>query len=303
MKPWNTIVWTTLHASSLPAAPHLCSAQNGSEDTIYRGLWDEFSTESMSLAITHMVIQGRVEFTPTGLALIRIRCVNALSWARDGELLLSGGDDTTVRVWRIDATDTSQEYPFVCRSVIQTGHRANIFSVHMLPRSSRMCVSLCSRILIAFLVTYTSRATVAGDKQVRVFDVGEAHGAAPDGQETVYSSRQSCTHILRCHEDRVKRVVTEHSPDLFLSVAEVCGVNGSWCCRPSPLSKDGSVRQHDLRTSHNCRNNGSCPAPLVKVNHELSTLALSPLTPYQFVVAGESPYVCCSCNELRVPHL
>ena len=32
--------------------------------------------------------------------------------------------------------------------------------------------------------------------------------------------------------------------------------------------------------------------PLVKVNHELSTLALSPLTPYHFVVAGESPYVC-----------
>lgn len=66
------------------------------------------------------------------------RCVNALSWARDGELLLSGGDDTTVRVWAIDAADTSQQYPFVCRSVVQTGHRANIFSAQMLPYSSRM---------------------------------------------------------------------------------------------------------------------------------------------------------------------
>ena len=29
-------------------------------------------------------------------------CVNALSWAQDGELLLSGGDDTTVRIWKLD---------------------------------------------------------------------------------------------------------------------------------------------------------------------------------------------------------
>ncbi|OBZ70201.1 hypothetical protein A0H81_10030 [Grifola frondosa] len=100
-------------------------------------------------------------------------CVNALSWAKDGEILISGGDDTTVRLWRIDASDTSQEYPF---------------------------------------------------------------------------------------------------PDRFLTVAE-----------------DGTVRQHDLRVPHNCLG-GSCPPPLVKLNHELSTLALSPLTPYQFVVAGESPY-------------
>ncbi|KAF8076438.1 WD repeat-containing protein [Lyophyllum atratum] len=181
-------------------------------------------------------------------------CVNALSWARNGELLLSGGDDTTVRIWAIDASDSSEEYPFVCRSVIHTGHQANIFSTQMLPYSSRI-------------------ATVAGDKQVRVFDIGEAaFCGAPIDREASYDARQSCTHILRCHDDRVKKIVTEHSPDLFLTVGE-----------------DGTVRQHDLRTPHDCRG-GPCPSPLVNVNHELSTLALSPLTPYQFVVAGRSPY-------------
>lgn len=50
------------------------------------------------------------------------------------------------------------------------------------------------------------------------------------------------------------------------------------------------MRQHDLRTSHSCTS-GTCPAPLVELPHELSTIALSPLTPYQFVVGGESPYV------------
>lgn len=54
--------------------------------------------------------------------------------------------------------------------------------------------------------------------------------------------------------------------------------------------QDGEVRQHDLRTPHSC-GRGGCPAPLVKLPHELSTIALSPLTPYQFVVGGESSFV------------
>jgi len=75
----------------------------------------------------------------------------------------------------------------------------------------------CSRSTISVM----DRATAAGDKQVRVFDINEVHRATPDGQETLYSTQQSCTHLLRCHEHRVKRIVTEHSPDLFLSVGEV----------------------------------------------------------------------------------
>jgi WD repeat-containing protein 42A len=87
-----------------------------------------------------------------------------------------------------------------------------------------------------------------------------------------YTTRESCIRVLRCHTGRTKRIITEDSPDLFLTVAE-----------------DGQVRQHDLRTSHSCTS-GACPAPLVTLPHELSTIALSPLTPYQFVVGGESPY-------------
>ncbi|KAF8812472.1 WD40 repeat-like protein [Phlegmacium glaucopus] len=183
-------------------------------------------------------------------------CVNALSWAQDGNILLSGGDDTTIRIWRLDTSDTAHEYPFVCNSVIQSGHSGNIFSVQMLPHSSRI-------------------ATAAGDMQVRVFDVKTAIASAqavPDRLETEYSVNQSCIRILSCHEQRVKRVITEDSPALFLSISE-----------------DGTVRQHDLRTYHNCRTE-TCPAPLVEIGHSLSTLAISPLTPHQFVVAGDGPY-------------
>ncbi|CCM01584.1 uncharacterized protein FIBRA_03644 [Fibroporia radiculosa] len=149
--------------------------------------------------------------------------------------------------------DSAYDYPFACDALIYTGHRANIFNAQMLPNSSRI-------------------ATVAGDKQVRISDIGASTFVPAHSGEIAYSSREANIHVLRCHNRRVKRIVTEESPDLFLTVAE-----------------DGTVRQHDLRAPHNCHS-GSCPAPLVRMNHELNTIALSPLTPYQFVVAGESPY-------------
>ncbi|KAF8195853.1 WD40-repeat-containing domain protein [Mycena galopus ATCC 62051] len=180
-------------------------------------------------------------------------CVNALSWARDGELLLTGGDDRTVQIWRMDpgALDSDHDYPFVCRGIVSTGHLANIFNAEMLPHSSNI-------------------ATVAGDGQVRVHEVGEIVHSGPPASPL--SSRHTCTHRLQCHDDRVKRIATEDSPHLFLTVAE-----------------DGAVRQHDLRVHHQC-NYDSCPPPLIKLDFELSALSLSPLTPFQFVVAGGSPY-------------
>ncbi|KAG1754079.1 WD40 repeat-like protein [Suillus paluster] len=212
-------------------------------------------------------------------------CVNAVSWAQDGELLISSGDDTKIRVWRMDSSGSArpdapssgsisltseaekssnaaswEEYPFACQSVISTGHTQNVFNAQMLPFSTRI-------------------ATVSGDRQVRVFDVGEAVGQSLTGSEMHYTTRESCFRVLRCHTGRTKRIITEDSPDLFLTVAEAA-MNFTW---------DGQVRQHDLRTSHSCTS-GACPAPLVTLPHELSTIALSPLTPYQFVVGGESPY-------------
>ena len=42
-----------------------------------------------------------------------------------------------------------------------------------------------------------------------------------NGQETVYTTRDTKLRVLRCHEAAVKRIVTEDSPDLFLTVSEV----------------------------------------------------------------------------------
>lgn len=48
--------------------------------------------------------------------------------------------------------------------------------------------------------------------------------------------------------------------------------------------QDGTVRQHDMRVPHACRSDTTCPGALLQLELELSTLALSNLTPYQFVV-------------------
>jgi WD repeat-containing protein 42A len=63
-------------------------------------------------------------------------------------------------------------------------------------------------------------ATAAGDNQVRVFDI---KGSLPESavEQEAQVSTQSCISISDCHTDRAKKLVTEDSPDLFLSVGEV----------------------------------------------------------------------------------
>lgn len=91
--------------------------------------------------------------------------------------------------------------------------------------------------------------TCAGDSEVRIFDIEysghSAPGAASSAQTTLPRSRQfnnffngvrylsdrnTNARVYRSHADRVKRIVTESSPYLFLTCSE-----------------DGEVRQWDLR--------------------------------------------------------
>ena len=80
--------------------------------------------------------------------------------------------------------------------------------------------------------------------------------------------------VLRCHTDRTKRIATENSPYLFLTVSE-----------------DGTVRQHDLRRPHNCRS--ECPEALFRAprNVDLYSLSVSTVTPHMFAVAGRTDCV------------
>lgn len=64
---------------------------------------------------------------------------------------------------------------------------------------------------------------MARDSKVLVFDVERALSMSKDSRETVFRSKDTLAREFKCHERRhaVKRIITEESPDLFLTVSEV----------------------------------------------------------------------------------
>ncbi|GAA5915681.1 hypothetical protein JCM8208_006415 [Rhodotorula glutinis] len=215
-------------------------------------------------------------------------CVNAMAWEERGNdaRLATGGDDTKICIWSpgLDTPHDAQGGPVVSPApgyglaeTIATGHRGNIFDVSFSPNLSTRLVSC------------------AADAQVRVYDLSSTTNPrlnpstvappldSPHKPWVHHEPSTACTTVLRCHTDRVKRIATEASSDVFLTCAE-----------------DGTVRQHDLRTHHICRRNrfdddegdSTCPPPLVSYGPGLSlySLTISKMRPHLFVIAGTSPF-------------
>ncbi|GAA5879003.1 hypothetical protein JCM16303_001263 [Sporobolomyces ruberrimus] len=228
-------------------------------------------------------------------------CVNAMDWEQGGEeRLATAGDDTKICIWKPGYTSTTRprervesNSPFPgygLSETIDTGHRANIFSLKWAPQSPNVLFS------------------AAGDCTARVYDISLSTNSSlstttinPSSSAvrgrlpwSHHSSSSACTSVIRCHTDRVKSISTEpYSPQTFLTCSE-----------------DGTVRQHDLRERHECRNSvqgtrpgfarlgrsgqrggEGCPQPLADYGSmRLYSMSLSRLEPHLFVVAGTSPF-------------
>ncbi|KAK5964935.1 hypothetical protein GCK32_002678 [Trichostrongylus colubriformis] len=142
----------------------------------YRELFGTF-TERYKLIDEDRLVQ-RIGNTHTIKA--HEACVNTLRWNRGGTLLASGSDDRRVKVWNM-AGD--------CLTVVETGHRANVFAVEFLPAGN-------DRILIS----------AAGDHQVKMHDIDGLRGDEP---------------ITWTTGGRVKRLATaQDEPYLFWSASE-----------------------------------------------------------------------------------
>ncbi|KAL8971895.1 MAG: hypothetical protein Q9197_003045 [Variospora fuerteventurae] len=144
-------------------------------------------------------------------------CVNALSWSTSGRLLASGSDDQHLNIHSYQPDSSTAQ--FVLNTTVATGHSANIFSVKFMPHSNDRTIVTC-----------------AGDAEVRVFDIedsgrstipSESSSSPTSGRRVrnMYKGVQylSCgdtdARVYRSHADRVKRIVTESSPFLFLYVS------------------------------------------------------------------------------------
>ncbi|KAL9088041.1 MAG: hypothetical protein Q9165_006382 [Trypethelium subeluteriae] len=210
-------------------------------------------------------------------------CVNALSWSKTGRLLASGSDDQFVNIHTYQPEDAANQFSLT--TAISTGHTANIFSVKFMPHTN-------DRTLV----------TAAGDAEVRIFDIeysgqtatstirshmshaGRRRGRNNYLQGVRYLSEgDTNARVYRSHGDRVKRIVTESSPHLFLTCSE-----------------DGEVRQWDLRLPSSAypaphfgrghsADSDNVPPPLISYKQydlDLNTISCSPSQPHYIALGG-----------------
>lgn len=215
-------------------------------------------------------------------------CVNALSWSTSGRLLASGSDDQHLNVHSYQPESSNS--PFALTTTVSTGHTQNIFSVKFMPHSNDKTLITC-----------------AGDAEVRVFDIeysgdtstpSERSGLASSvrGQRfsnlfdgvRYLSDGNTNARVYRSHADRVKRIVTESSPNVFLTCSE-----------------DGEVRQFDLRLPSSAypaprggrglfarrarHDSSNVPPPLIsykKFNLDLNTISCSGSQPHYIALGG-----------------
>lgn len=212
-------------------------------------------------------------------------CVNALSWSRSGRLLASGSDDQHVNIHSYLPESSSSQFSLA--TTILTGHVQNIFSVKFMPYSNDHTI-----------------VTVAGDAEVRVFDI-EYSGRSISGSSSTTNARPSelglhnfsdgvrvlsdgdtNSKVFRSHSDRVKRIVTESSPFFFLTCSE-----------------DGEVRQWDTRQPSSfyppprevprwasaSSASDNVPPPLISYKRyhlDLNTISCSPSQPHYIALGG-----------------
>lgn len=207
-------------------------------------------------------------------------CVNALSWSKSGNLLASGSDDQHLNIHTYQSPSEGRQFQLA--TTVATGHTQNIFSVKFMPHSNDRTV-----------------ITAAGDGEVRVFDLeyaGQSTAASTAshmasegrrrGRNTVYngvkylSDGDTDCRVYRSHGDRVKRIVTESSPYLFLTCSE-----------------DGEVRQWDMRQPSSAypssrggrHGDGNVPPPLIsykRYNLDLNSISCSPSQPHYIALGG-----------------
>ena len=142
------------------------------------------------------------------------------SWSTSGRLLASGSDDQHLNVHKYQPETSTA--PFTLDTTVATGHTANIFSVKFMPHSNdRTLVTAAGDFEVrVFDIEYSGRSSESSDAANRAEMLGGRHFRNLYKGVKYLSDGNTNARIYRSHADRVKRIVTESSPNLFLTCSE-----------------------------------------------------------------------------------
>jgi hypothetical protein len=124
-------------------------------------------------------------------------CVNSLAWNQSGTRLLSGSDDTLLKIWNPSILLSEEPLDPLVGS-FETGHASNIFSARFMPSSNDCKIVSC-----------------AADGMVRYMQLSQGS-----------SSKIEHNGMFRCHGDMAYEVLPDtDNPNLFFSCSDDGTVN------------------------------------------------------------------------------
>jgi len=183
-------------------------------------------------------------------------CVNSVQWNQQGSLLLSGSDDTKLKIWDVSRKKLLRSW--------DSGHTANIFCARFMPFTDDNCVVSCaadSQVRVSNLERQTVRPISCHTDRVKKFVTEE------DSPNVVITASEDGT--VRCFDLRQRQK-----------------------CRNTQNSGCNHILV-DLRPSRKStlsRTPNSVSA-IMASKVEFFSLALNPMQPWYLVTAGSDPYV------------
>ncbi|PVU96727.1 hypothetical protein BB561_000992 [Smittium simulii] len=205
-------------------------------------------------------------------------CVNTICWSKDGSLLLTGSDDSSVCFW-----STSSDYKLLF--ILKTGHYANIFSIKLIDEGFNTLLITAG--IDSYIKVFSLKAifnlyhsTLASENQY----------SASNTDKTIKIIGQDCLEFeYMCHTEPVKQICpVPMSRFEFLSI-----------------SKDGSVREFDSRVKHVCNrplgenlvfdNNKYCNSNIIldyfPYGIELHSISINNYIPNYFALGGSTELI------------
>ncbi|EME31876.1 nuclear receptor interaction protein [Galdieria sulphuraria] len=183
-------------------------------------------------------------------------CVNSVQWNQQGSLLVSGSDDTKLKIWDVSRKKLLRSW--------DSGHTANIFCARFMPLTGDNCVVSCaadSQVRVSNLEKQTVRPISCHTDRVKKFVTEE------DSPNVVITASEDGT--VRCFDLRQR---------------QKCRNTRSSSCSHILVDLRPSRKSTFSRTPNSV-------SAIMASKVEFFSLALNPMQPWYFVTAGSDPYV------------